>query len=91
MDETKRIVLDTNVLVSAFLAHGNPRKIFMKILDEKFVLLISKQQRIELAKVLWVCPSVSILSECVKSFPTSTLSLSDVRELLASAFPRSNA
>ena len=46
-----RVVVDTNVLVSAFIAKGNPRRLVLKLLDEHTVLL-SRQMLAELTDVL---------------------------------------
>ena len=48
----KKIVLDTNVLISAFGWKRKPRVIFEKILNEEFELIISKKQLRELYRVL---------------------------------------
>lgn len=47
-----RIVLDTNVLVSAILRDGKPRKLFQMGIDGKYQILISKEMTDELAKLL---------------------------------------
>ncbi len=36
-----KVVLDTNVLVSALITRGKPRKLFDKILEEKLELVLS--------------------------------------------------
>ena len=36
----KRIVLDTNILISAFGWHGKPKEIFSKVLNKEFELII---------------------------------------------------
>ena len=46
-----RVVIDTNVLVSALLKDGNPRRLLLKLLDEHTVIL-SSQMLAELADVL---------------------------------------
>lgn len=48
----KKIVLDTNILISAFGWPGKPRKIFRKVLDQKYILVESKETLTELRKVL---------------------------------------
>ena len=48
----EKIVLDTNVLVSALGWNGKPKKVFNKILNKEFDLIISKEQLDELKKVL---------------------------------------
>ena len=46
-----RVVVDTNVLVSALINHGKPRKLVLKLLEEHTVIL-SRQMLAELADVL---------------------------------------
>ncbi len=48
----KKIVLDTNILISAFGWKGKQRLIFDKILNREFELIISKKQLRELYRVL---------------------------------------
>lgn len=47
-----RIVLDTNVLVSAIICNGKPRKLFQMGIDGKYKILISKEPLDELSKVI---------------------------------------
>ena len=46
-----RVVVDTNVLVSAFINRGKPRRLVLKLLEEHTVIL-SRQMLAELADVL---------------------------------------
>jgi putative PIN family toxin of toxin-antitoxin system len=46
-----RVVVDTNVLVSALIGHGKPRRLVLKLLEEHTVIL-SRQMLAELADVL---------------------------------------
>jgi len=46
-----RVVIDTNVLVSAFINNGKPRKLLLKLLEEHTIIL-SSQMLAELADVL---------------------------------------
>lgn len=46
-----RVVIDTNVLVSALLKDGNPRRLLLKLLDE-YTVILSSQMLAELADVL---------------------------------------
>jgi putative PIN family toxin of toxin-antitoxin system len=46
-----RVVIDTNVLVSAFINNGKPRKLLLKLL-EKHTVILSSQMLAELADVL---------------------------------------
>ncbi|MBI2110050.1 putative toxin-antitoxin system toxin component, PIN family [Candidatus Woesearchaeota archaeon] len=48
----KRIVLDTNILISALGWNGKPRELFLKALNKEFELIISKGQIDELKRVL---------------------------------------
>ena len=47
-----RIIIDTNVLISAFGWAGKPRLIFEKVLNKEFELIISKKQFNEIKRVL---------------------------------------
>jgi putative PIN family toxin of toxin-antitoxin system len=46
-----RVVIDTNILVSAFIVGGKPRRLVLKLLEEHTVIL-SRQMLAELADVL---------------------------------------
>lgn len=46
-----RVVVDTNILVSALIKRGKPRKLVLKLLEEHTVIL-SRQMLAELADVL---------------------------------------
>lgn len=48
----EKVVLDTNVLVSALGWPGKPRAVFRQVLDGKLTLIISAQQLQELRRVL---------------------------------------
>ena len=48
----KRVVLDTNILISALGWKGNPRIIFNKVIDGEFELVLSHKQLSELLRVL---------------------------------------
>lgn len=48
----KRVVLDTNVTISAFLWSGHPRTIYDLIRDRKIIMLISSNMEQELIRVL---------------------------------------
>ena len=47
-----RIVLDTNILVSAIISNGKPRKLFKMGIDGKYKILTSKDTLDELSEVL---------------------------------------
>ena len=46
-----RVVLDTNVLVSALIDDGKPRKLVLELLD-KYTVILSRQMLAELADVV---------------------------------------
>ena len=48
----KRIILDTNILISAFGWKGNPRIIFDRVIAGEFELILSYKQLNELLRVL---------------------------------------
>ena len=48
----KRIILDTNILISALGWKGNPRMIFDRIIAGEFELILSYKQLNELLRVL---------------------------------------
>ena len=48
----KKVVLDTNILISALGWEGKPRLIFGKVLDKDLDLFISNKQLQELIKVM---------------------------------------
>ena len=48
----KKVVLDTNILISAFGWTGSPKLIFEEVLDGKLELIISDKQLEELKRVL---------------------------------------
>ena len=48
----KKVVLDTNVLISALGWGGNPKMIFIKCIDGHLSLVTSKEQLDELQRVL---------------------------------------
>ena len=50
--DAPRVILDTNVLISAFGWVGNPRRIFGLVLENKLELLVSEKQIDELKRVL---------------------------------------
>ena len=48
----KKVVLGTNILISALGWEGNPRAIFKKAIDKEFELILSSKQLEELLRVL---------------------------------------
>lgn len=51
MGKTK-VVLDTNILISALGWNGKPRQIFERCIEGEFELIISQKQLVELQRVL---------------------------------------
>ncbi len=47
-----RLVIDTNVLVSAFGWSGKPRHLFEQVLEGRFELVVSQKQLAEIRRVL---------------------------------------
>jgi len=47
-----RVVLDTNVLVSAFISDGKPRQLFRKGIENQFLIVTSDSMLKELVRVL---------------------------------------
>ncbi len=47
-----RVVLDTNVIVSALISDGKPRELFWKGIESEFLIVISTPLLKELARVL---------------------------------------
>lgn len=47
-----RVVIDTNVLISAFGWSGKPRQVFEQVLLERFELILSEKQFNEVRRVL---------------------------------------
>ena len=48
----KKIILDTNIYISALGWEGNPKKIFNKVIEGKYELIISHKQFKEITTVL---------------------------------------
>lgn len=48
----KKVVLDTNILISAFGWEGNCRDLFRKIINNELILILSKKQINEIKRVL---------------------------------------
>jgi uncharacterized protein len=48
----KKIVLDTNIIISAFGWSGKPRSIFEKVINKEYILFISTKQLEEIQRVL---------------------------------------
>tara|TARA_Y100000310_G_scaffold345521_1_gene465950 strand:+ start:2058 stop:2462 length:405 start_codon:yes stop_codon:yes gene_type:complete len=52
MGEKKKIVIDTNILISAFGWEGKPKKLLDKVVNGEFELILSHSQFKELERVL---------------------------------------
>lgn len=48
----KKVILDTNILISALGWDGNERRIFKKFLDKEFDVLVSPKQLEEIKRVM---------------------------------------
>ena len=48
----KKIILDTNLFISAFGWGGNPKEIISKIIDKEYELVLSLNQLAEIKRVL---------------------------------------
>jgi len=48
----KKLVLDTNILISALGWEGKPRDIFKKVLNKEYELILSHKQMIEIKRVM---------------------------------------
>lgn len=48
----KKIVLDTNILISALGWKGNPKEIFTRVIEKEFELVLSRKQLEEIKEVL---------------------------------------
>ncbi len=73
----KKIVLDTNILISALGWKGNPHEIFKRVLDEEFELLLSEQQLEELKEVMNY-PRLKFTEEQKSKFLTVLLSVAKI-------------
>jgi len=49
---TVRVVCDTNILVSAFIAAGPPSRIIEELLDGRFELILPRPVLVELKRIL---------------------------------------
>ncbi len=48
----KKVVLDTNITISALFWEGNPRKIYDLVREEKLIMLLSDDMEKEFIRVL---------------------------------------
>ena len=72
-----KVVLDTNVLISAFVFGGNPRKIFEKAISEKIHLFISEPLLDEIKRVL-SRPKFSYSPKAIQTIIHELLLVSDL-------------
>ncbi len=61
------VVIDTNILISALVGHGKPRRLVLRLLEEQTVVS-SMEMLAELADVLSRGKSTEVKSSQVKSF-----------------------
>ncbi len=73
----KRIVLDTNIFISALGWEGKPREIFRRVLDGEFGLIISQSQIEELERVL-AYPKFKFTEEQKSRFLTIIFEIAEV-------------
>lgn len=76
----KKIVLDTNILISAVGWKGKSKKIFSKILNKEYDLIISKEQLKELKRVLDY-PKFKFTDEQKSKFLTIVSEVAEVIEI----------
>jgi hypothetical protein len=77
-----RIVLDTNILISALIGEGKPAKLFRKILAKRAEFLISKPLLDEFVNVIARPKFLEYVSEDeVKSFLQLILNVSSVTDV----------
>lgn len=79
--DKKKIVLDTNILISALGWDGKPKEIFRKILNGEFELIISNKQLEELHRVMDY-PKFKFTNEQKGKFVSIILEVSKVVETL---------
>lgn len=73
----KKVVLDTNILISALGWNGNPKEIFNLVLDGEFELFIAEKQLEELKEVMNY-PKFSFTEDQKSRFLTLLLSIAKV-------------
>ena len=76
----KKVVIDTNILISALGWKGKPNEIFSRVLDEEFELIISQKQIEELREVMNY-PKFSFTEEQKSRFITLLLNVAKVVEI----------
>ena len=73
----EKIVLDTNILISALGWQGKPYLIFLKVLNEEFELLLSEEQLDEIKHTLDY-PKFSFTEEQKAHFVSILLSVANI-------------
>ncbi|MFH1376308.1 MAG: putative toxin-antitoxin system toxin component, PIN family [Candidatus Woesearchaeota archaeon] len=76
----KKVVLDTNILISALGWNGKPRQIFQKCIEGDLELIISKEQLKELNKVMNY-PKFKFSDEQKETFISIILEIAKVVEI----------
>ncbi|MBI2671310.1 putative toxin-antitoxin system toxin component, PIN family [Candidatus Woesearchaeota archaeon] len=76
----KKIVLDTNILISALGWKGKPREIFIKLLNKEFELVSSYKQLEELSRVMDYA-KFTFTREQKKRFITLILEIANLTEI----------
>lgn len=76
----KKVVLDTNILISALGWNGKPRQIFQKCVEGDLELIISKEQLKELNKVMNY-PKFKFSDEQKETFISIILEIAKVVEI----------
>ena len=71
-----RVVIDTNVLVSALIDDGKPRKLVLELLD-KHIVILSRQMLVELADVI-SRDKFTVTSSQVDRFVSSLVRMSKI-------------
>ncbi len=79
----KKIIIDTNVLISAFGWEGKPKQIFERVLDEEFELIVSEKQLVEFKRVLEY-PRLGFSDEQKAKFVEILLSIASIVETATS-------
>lgn len=75
----EKIVVDTNVLISALGWEGNPKELFRRIINEEFELIISQKQ-LEEVKSVMNYPKFKFTEEQKSKFLTILLTIATVVE-----------
>ena len=82
----KKVVLDTNILISTLGWKGKPREIFNRIIKGEFELMISTEQIEELSEAMNY-PKLGFTEEQKLRFLTLVLEIANLIELLKQKKP----